>query len=268
MADFHPIHATEADARKLAAAARYVASLPRGETQTQPPGSQLNRPPIVAVLLEDCPPGAIVLAEVLTQERWRDRGDGVQVPRQVIDVCVYGSPDDENPGTLAITWDDETSDAWPITAGAEEVQAAVASLPALQALRPIVTLGTATSTDPRTGVEILHQLMRWRVSIDGQPDGSEWLLAPPTINDADAPQPIVAPVITGLVGVCTALTLPCHWVGTGNQEQVQAAVPVGDPTALRIGAQVFCQWVHGAGYCITAAEGRKLNRESSAYAYV
>lgn len=184
----------------------------------QPPGS---RPPIRAILLDDCPSETVVDA-VITE--------AVETP-EIQQITLEGEP---SGGTFTLTFSGATTTDLDWNCTAEAMQAALEKLETVGSGAVRVTIGKTVDHNP--GV--------WLVEFSGR------------LADVDVPLIETTNNVDGTTMFVAATTV---WMDTGRLAQVRSAIPLGTPTPLRAGAVVLCQWFNVAGYCVISAEARPFN---------
>lgn len=200
-------------------------NLPPTKKGKQPPA---NRPPIVAVLLEDLPSGQTVEAAVLVLEETHE----VQL------VTILGTV---TGGFFQLRFkptedaEYETTGELPYDATPSEVQAALEGLPSLQLGDVEVSLGQGMG--------------RWLIAFTGQ--------------YADKDVPLLATIDGLLEGLDGAIVVSATTFldDTGRNEIVRSLIPVGIPTPLVAGAVVIAIWFPGVGYVAISVECREFDFE-------
>ena len=197
-------------------------NLPPTKRGKQPPP---NRPPIVAVLLEDLPSGENVDAAVLYLEETNETqmvtlkgtitGGFFQLRFRANDEASH-----------------EITDDIPWNATAKEVQAALENLSSINPGDVEVSLG--------------KEIGRWFVTFTGQYAGRDVPLM-------GAVNKLGGPLASAVVAATT------YWEDTGRTEQVRSLIPTGSPTPLIAGAMVVALWFPRIGYGVISAECRDLN---------
>lgn len=188
----------------------------------------MERPPIVAVLLDDLLAGESVAAAVLA---WRSVN-----ARQII--TAYGSPAGgyfrlgyKASASASPVW---TPLFYPAVDAPEVLQGYLSGIVGNGNVE--VTLGIVRTTD---GVS--HNTWRWEIVFCGALAGIDQELL-------EVEETLVGGAL--LVQANNPLEL------TGRVELINEVLGVGLPTPLKAGARCMALWYHGIGYCIHACEVR------------
>jgi len=203
------------------------------------PFQPAGRPNLACILLEDLPNGVTVDAAVLKAET----NNETQL------VTIFGEP---SGGGFKLGWKDTAAATPAYTAeipwwaAAADMQAALDLVDGLNPGDVVVSLG---HRDDTAGTS--HFLARWLIEFTGQYAGDDVELL------------VVQNLLEGVASVSvTPAEIP---VDSGRLESVRCLIPLGIPTPLQAGALCHAEWLHGFGYCITAAEPRQLELSDTAY---
>ena len=199
-------------------------NLPPTKPAKQPPP---DRPPIVAILLEDLVSGGTAEAAVLYLEETNET-QMITLEGEIIGgFFQLRFRPKENAA-------EERTGEIPFNASANEVRVALEGLPSVNPGDVEVALG--------------ENIGRWLVTFTGQ------------YADQDLPLMRATNGLTSNLGaVIVAATT--FWEDTGRTEQVRSIIPVGVPTPLIAGAMVVALWFPRIGYGVISAECRDFELE-------
>ncbi len=199
-------------------------NLPPTKPGKQPPP---DRPPIVAILLEDLVSGGTADAAVLYLEETNETQMVTLEGEITGGFFQLRFRTKENAA-------EETTGQIPFNASPDEVRKALEALPSINPGDVEVSLG--------------EDIGRWLVTFTGQ------------YADQDLPLMRATNGLTSSLGaVIVAATT--FWEDTGRNEQVRNLIPVGVPTPLIAGAMVVALWFPRIGYGVISAECRDFQIE-------
>lgn len=199
----------------------------RPPTLPPPPRRQPQVAPGATVLLLDqLDNGGTAPAELL---RYQPQGG-------VYDLQVVGFVTDLA-GAFRLRFQGETTPPLSILASAAQLESELRRLKVLDEQLISVTIGNHAPLLP----------MRWRL-----------LLQPPPLDRTGAALPWKFSVSESLLGSQAGVQLlPCAYIGSGERITVHGALPVGEPTPMRSGAQGVALRLAG-GWGIVALEARRF----------
>lgn len=205
---------------------------PPGQRGKQPPP---NRPPIVAVLLEDLPSGETADAAVLYLEETNET-QMVTFVGEIIggSFQLWFRPKEDA--------DMEMTSDIPFDATSAVVQKALENLPSINPGDVEVRLG--------------EKIGRWFITFTGQ------------YADQDIPLMQASNGLSAGLEGAVIVRATTYLDDTGRTEQVRNIIPVGSPTPLVAGAMVIALWFPRIGYGVISAECRDFEPDPpDPYAY-
>jgi hypothetical protein len=211
------------------------------------PNRDLSSPaPIRGILLED-----------LVDEGKADCAvTGLDVTTFIQEVKIEG---DVTGGTFTLNFKGQTTTALPFNATAAQMQAALEKLSTIGKGNVLVRLGKMTFTDSDgNGDRVFGQSTAspglWLVEFVGT--FARVPTAPPLMTVGNSLTMLQNP--RGLQNLLVDQTT--HWVDTGIIKTVNAIVPVGIPTPMKLGAVVAAIWFPGIGFGVVSCEGREFSQ--------
>lgn len=208
----------------------------------EPPSRNPYRPPIRGILLQDLPSEGTAQCAVSSRK-----------PDAFIQkFAIIGEI--TNQTKFALAFGTAKTDFLPYSVSAADLRTALEKLSTIGKGNVSVAIGgtpAVAATGGNPAVSAMNPGV-WLITFIGK-----FLIQ--TGNAAPAPPPLMTFDDTKLTGLGLLQITSTVWGDTGTIEPVNDAIPVGTPTPMRKGAVAWAQWMPGAGFCVTACEGREFS---------